>query len=133
MSEPASTQDDGSSFTERRTVARQRALVGAVIVLDNKMSTFECVVRNRSDEGFLLRLPDTIGVPDAFDLLVGIDEHRFRCEVRWRNATDLGVQTVPDTRGKASTATPQDPPEKAALRDMADRLAARFPHLAKKS
>ncbi|MEM6711534.1 MAG: hypothetical protein AAF590_04560 [Pseudomonadota bacterium] len=131
MANSAAIPEDAPPFTDGRKSQRQRALIGAVIVLDNKMSTFECVVRNKSDEGFLIRMVDTRGVPDAFNLRVGIDEDQFRCEVVWRNTTDLGVRIVTDEKHEGTEAAKADDgPE--ALRELADKMAARFPHLAKR-
>jgi hypothetical protein len=41
-------------------------------------------------------VPNPVGIPDEFTLLVEYDKLRRRCRVIWRTATQLGIEFVPD-------------------------------------
>lgn len=75
---------------ERRTALRRRTLKGARIVVNNGYSTFDCIVRNLSETGALLKLASTLGIPDNFDLVFD-DGRRFACTVMRRSSEELGV------------------------------------------
>jgi hypothetical protein len=70
---------------------RQRVLKGAQIVFKGREAVIDCVVRNLSDGGACLNVDSSIGIPDAFDLML---DHAFvgNCRVTWRKATQIGVK-----------------------------------------
>ena len=70
---------------------RHRVLKGAQIVFKGHEAVIDCVVRNLSDGGACLNVDSSIGIPDAFDLMV---DHAFvgNCRVTWRKATQIGVK-----------------------------------------
>jgi hypothetical protein len=70
---------------------RQRTYKGARIFFNGRTSSIDCVIKNLSDTGACLSLPNTIGVPETFDLLQSKDQVRA-CKVIWRNAKQVGVQ-----------------------------------------
>ncbi|MBR0555857.1 PilZ domain-containing protein [Ciceribacter sp. L1K23] len=75
---------------DRRRHVRMRALKAASLILDNKQSTFDCVIRNLSEAGARIALETTINLPDRFFVQLS-DGTRRHCEVRWRLAKELGV------------------------------------------
>lgn len=83
------------SNLERRSTPRHRTLKSGKIVLDNNISVIDCRVRNLSEQGALLKLPTTVGVPDRFVLQIVNEDISVEAVVRWRTGTELGVQFAP--------------------------------------
>ncbi len=77
---------------ERRS-DRQRTYQGAKIIVD-KNSTFNCVIKSRSETGFGLKLGSTIGIPETFMLFDDSTGVSYACEVVWRKRAGLGVKIV---------------------------------------
>ena len=77
---------------ELRKEARLRTLKGGRIVLPNGNSTISCTIRNLSAGGACLELASQLGIPDAFDLIIGEGNVRRPCRVAWRKANRMGVQ-----------------------------------------
>lgn len=76
---------------ERRRYHRNRTLKGGRIVINDGHSTFDCTVRNLSEEGAKLIVTSIIGVPQRFRLTLH-DGRNFDCEVIWHTETELGVR-----------------------------------------
>ncbi len=100
--EPARQAADGTPVTtvisdrqsDRRQQRRQRVLKRAQILLKGIGSTLDCVVRDISPSGALLRVSDYFSAPGEFDLLF-LDTHTVRrVEVRWQIGNDIGVRFV---------------------------------------
>jgi len=77
---------------ELRKEARLRTLKSGRIVLPNGNSTISCTIRNLSAGGACLELASQLGIPDAFDLIIGEGNVRRPCRVAWRKANRMGVQ-----------------------------------------
>lgn len=77
---------------DRRSSPRHRTLKSGKIVPDNHTTVYDCRVRNLSEDGALLKLPSTVGIPDRFELRIVNEDIREMAVVRWRTATELGVQ-----------------------------------------
>lgn len=78
---------------EQRVVPRRKSFIGAKIIVDNN-STFNCLIKTRSEKGFGLKLGSTAGVPDQFTLLDETSGLRHLCQVIWRKKGGLGVQVI---------------------------------------
>lgn len=76
---------------ERRRQHRNRTLKGGRIVLNDGHSTFDCTVRNLSDEGAKLIVTSIIGIPHRFDLALH-DGRVQQCEIIWHTETEIGVR-----------------------------------------
>lgn len=76
---------------ERRRYHRNRTLKGGRIVINDGHSTFDCTVRNLSDEGAKLVVTSILGIPQHFALSM-IDGRTFNCEIIWHTETELGVK-----------------------------------------
>jgi hypothetical protein len=61
-------QPSGSGDMERRRAARRKVLRAAQIVTLDKMSTFDCTVKNLSAIGALITAPSLQDIPDRFYL-----------------------------------------------------------------
>jgi hypothetical protein len=87
-----STQiDQDNKQANRRQVERHRTLKHARIILSNRMSTFDCVIRNISTTGAMLEVPAPMGIPNHFELALGTDIHGPTCMIRWRTDHAIGV------------------------------------------
>jgi hypothetical protein len=76
----------------RRPPPRQRTLKKGRIVFNNRNSTIDCTVRNLSPWGALLLVPNLIGVPDRFDLIIDSDGIEQPARVIWKREGQLGVK-----------------------------------------
>jgi len=78
---------------ERRSTARSRILKGAKIILGTA-SVIDCIVRNVTNTGARIHIPNTVDLPEAFDLTFD-GGYSFRsCRVAWRSITETGVQFI---------------------------------------
>lgn len=76
---------------ERRSTARSRTLKVAKVILGTS-SAIDCVVRNVTNTGARIHIPNTVDLPEAFDLTFE-GGYSFRsCRVVWRLITETGVQ-----------------------------------------
>lgn len=75
---------------ERRQSRRHRVFKGAKIVVGP--STFDCTIRDMSDGGARLRVPESFAAPAQFDLRISDSGEQRRVAVRWQVGIDLGVQ-----------------------------------------
>ncbi len=76
---------------ERRHLPRHRVLKGALVAFGNLTRTYECQVRNLTDEGARLMLTSTLGVPTEFHLLIPTDSRMAPARVMWRTEHEIGV------------------------------------------
>jgi hypothetical protein len=76
---------------EHRKSPRARALKGAKIVFNDGGSVIDCTVRNTSVSGACLDVPSLAGLPNEFDLVVGLQARRH-CRVAWKGTNRIGVQ-----------------------------------------
>lgn len=70
---------------------KRRILLGAKVIFNDRSSIFDCTVRSLSADGAELRMPSTLGVPDAFKLVIKPHDEKFDCQIMWRTETGLGV------------------------------------------
>jgi hypothetical protein len=74
---------------EKRTAQRTRVLKAGMIEFPG--GAFSCMVRNMSNAGAALDVPDLAGIPDEFSLHLPIEGLRFHCRSVWRNERRIGV------------------------------------------
>jgi len=79
---------------ERRENTRRPSYLGGKIVFANKLSTANCIVRNVSSTGFRLAIPNSLVVPDEFELEIPQKQERFQVRVTWRKLDEIGVTVV---------------------------------------
>ena len=79
-------------MVERRKTQRARTLRAGKILLNNKRSVIDCMVRNLSPEGACLLVPSVIGVPPAFDLLIDGEPASRPCKLVWHGENRIGVE-----------------------------------------
>ncbi|KUL97137.1 hypothetical protein DK26_04305 [Bosea sp. WAO] len=78
--------------TERRQHARNRTLIGAQIIFNQRQSTLDCTVRNLSEQGALLVLSDAIATPELFELYFPLKRESRMARARWRDGARQGVE-----------------------------------------
>ena len=81
-------------MNERRDRQRTRILRGAKILVPRNSPVIHCTVQNITSGGACLKLANTYGVPDTFDLTFECGRTRRACRVVWRTADKLGVAFV---------------------------------------
>ena len=62
----------------------------AFIVISEKAPKLECIVKNISEKGAMLRVSTTLGIPHNFDLILEGEKHP--CHSVWRTETNIGVE-----------------------------------------
>jgi hypothetical protein len=78
---------------ERRDNRRSRVLKGVKLVL-GKSSIIDCVARNLTNSGVRIHLPNTVDLPETFDLTFDGGYSFRRCRIVWRSVTEAGVQFI---------------------------------------
>ncbi len=78
---------------ERRKITRTRVLKGAKFLLKNS-SVRDCVVRDLSNAGACVEVPNTIELPEELDLTFDGGRSLRRCRVVWRKISKTGVEFV---------------------------------------
>ena len=76
---------------ERRAIQRTRVLRCAKIIVPRLSSIIHCTVQNITGAGACLKLANTFGVPETFDLTFEHGRTRRQCRVIWRTNDKLGV------------------------------------------
>lgn len=83
---------------ERRTAPRRREVKRGQISfhqlahdLNFSRVSFDCMIRNLSDNGAGLVLENSGRIPEAFDLFIREDGTSRKCRVVWRANHQLGV------------------------------------------
>ena len=110
-------------ITERRQTPRLRSLLGARARYNQKRATLDCVVRNISEGGALIVVPDTVLLPADFELEIAQRQCCYRAHVRWRTGTRIGVSFESD---EASQPAGLSQDEVAMRLRMAERDNARM-------
>jgi PilZ domain len=77
---------------ERRHSLRARMLRAGKIVFNNKSSVIDCMVRNLSRSGACLLVPNVIGVPSTFELLIEGEDASRPCKMIWNDRNRIGIE-----------------------------------------
>ncbi|RWX79192.1 PilZ domain-containing protein [Neorhizobium lilium] len=80
---------------EQRKHQRSKAFLGGRVVFNGSNSSFDCIVKQISVGGALVKVENALSVPESFSLVLS-DGRRFDCEVRWRRINSLGVKFLTD-------------------------------------
>lgn len=76
---------------DRRNVHRGRTYLGGQIAFNQRMSTFDCLVRNMSQNGAKICFQSTVGVPGEFDITIQQKGESRRAKIIWRNEVEAGI------------------------------------------
>ena len=80
---------------ERRKNRRLRTFKGGRVIFGNRLCTFDCVVRDRSERGARLKIVAPEFVPNNFFLNIPKDAFEAEVEVRHRTDDEIGVELSP--------------------------------------
>jgi hypothetical protein len=80
-----------TSVPERRRAVRTRTLIGGKVIFNQRQSTLDCTVRNLSEDGALLVFPDSVALPELFELYFPLKRESRMVRSRWRDAERIGV------------------------------------------
>jgi len=80
-----------TSFPERRRSVRNRTLIGGKVIFNQRQSTLDCTVRNLSEDGALLVFPNSVVLPELFELYFPLKRESRMVRSRWRDAERIGV------------------------------------------
>jgi hypothetical protein len=78
---------------ERRKETRRRTFKAGKIIIAGK-SIIDCMVRSLTYTGASLEVGSSVGIPDAFELSIPVDNLTRKCRVSWRHERRIGVQFV---------------------------------------
>jgi hypothetical protein len=95
---------------DRRNVTRTRMVRSAKIIVPRRSPVIHCTVQNLTSGGACLKLANTYGVPETFELTFEHGRTRRACRVVWRTNEKLGVafaeaEARPDVQPEAEPAT----------------------------
>ena len=76
---------------ERRDVTRTRVSRSAKIILPRRAPMIHCTVQNITSGGACLKLANTYGLPETFELTFEQGRTRRPCRMVWRTNDELGV------------------------------------------
>jgi hypothetical protein len=88
--EPTRYRFGQTTVDDKRAAPRRRVLKTAFIVISEKAPKLECIVKNISEKGAMLRVSTTLGIPHNFDLILEGEKHH--CHSVWRTETNIGVE-----------------------------------------
>lgn len=76
---------------ERRKCSRSRALKSAKLFL-GKSSVFDCVVRDLTNVGARIEIPNAFDLPEKLDITIGGGPLIRTCRLVWRKLNGTGVE-----------------------------------------
>jgi PilZ domain len=95
--------DPKADDEERRDVQRTRVLRSAKIIVPRRSPVIHCTVQNITSGGACLKLANTYGLPDSFDLTFEHGRTRRACRVAWRTNDQVGVTFVEKNKTAADS------------------------------
>lgn len=87
-------------MSEHRVLPRHRTFIKGLIYYNNGLSSTDCIVRDVSEGGGRLEVPESVVIPDAFELYFPNKHERFHARVRWRRAGQIGVTWAAEQSAK---------------------------------
>lgn len=85
---------------ERRRSVRHKSFLRGCVYFNKHRNSFDCLIRDLSDEGARIIFSDTVSVPDVIDLYIPQKEQTVRAHVQWRHGDEIGL-AFPDPIGGA--------------------------------
>jgi len=81
-------------MTERRRSTRRRCLLSCRLEFNNRNSTMDCIMRDKSDGGARLVLDYSQTVPAEFHFISSDHGQRRRARIAWRDETRVGIELL---------------------------------------
>ena len=79
---------------DKRIKPRMRTVLAARVEINNGDSTFDCTVRNLSDTGARIKVEAPHTLPETFQIYIIKSDVRYKCEIKWRTVTEVGVHFI---------------------------------------
>jgi hypothetical protein len=98
-------EDPADENHDRRNVARTRVRRNAKIIVPRRSPIIHCTVQNITDGGACLKVANTSGVPETFELTFEHGRTRRACRVVWRTSDELGVAFLGEETAVADAAS----------------------------
>ncbi len=80
--------------TDKRASDRRRTVLKGRVLFNNRASVFDCTVRDLSDTGAQLTLPDVSALPHEFELEIPSKDILVQAQVMWSRGKNHGVRFV---------------------------------------
>jgi PilZ domain len=90
-------------MNERRRSERRRTYLSGRIVFNERSSTLDCLVRNLSRNGAMLKFSEPMVPRHAIDLCILSRAESLRARVVWRDGARVGVSTALQETGSVIT------------------------------
>jgi len=91
---------------DRRALKRTRVLRAAKIIVPRRSPVIHCTVQNITSAGACLKVANTHGLPETFDLTFEHGRTRRACRVVWRTDDKLGVAFQGEATAHETEAAP---------------------------
>ena len=86
------SQDTSENNDEHRSEFRRRTLKSGKIVFNDQKSVFDCTIRNLSETGCQIIVPNQKDIPMSFELHLISSGEKYQCEIIWRKSNKAGVK-----------------------------------------
>jgi PilZ domain len=91
-------------MAERRRSLRQKSFLRGCVYFNKRRNSFDCLIRDMSDEGARIVFSEAVSVPDVVDLYIPQKEQTVRAHVQWRHGDEIGL-AFPDALRAAEGTT----------------------------
>lgn len=78
-------------MSELRQSSRVKSFLRGEIVYANGASRTECTIRDISEVGARIQIPDSVTVPETFELVIPQKGQHERSRIVWRRGSEIGV------------------------------------------
>jgi len=78
--------------TENRAERRRRALKSGNVLFNGGYMSYACTIRNLTDNGAMVEMETTGGIPTEFDFRIKGDARRYKAKIIWREPRKMGLQ-----------------------------------------
>jgi diguanylate cyclase (GGDEF)-like protein len=118
---------EDTAMEERRRTPRTRSLRAGKVLLNDRRSVIDCVVRNLSQGGACVQVASIVGIPAVFELLIDGERESRACTTVWQAHNRIGVafrareappEPERDAGAKPNSAAEHAPAEPAVARDL---------------
>ena len=101
--QPGKQTESRIAMIERRELVRHKTFIKGRIYFNNRLSSLDCIVRDVSEKGARLQVPESVALPDAFELYLPNKDEHFRAQAQWRKGDQLGVSWTPEAAFRPKT------------------------------
>ena len=117
--QPEEQTESRIAMIERRALVRHKTFIKGRIYFNNRLSSVDCIVRDMTENGARLQVPESVAVPDSFEIYLPNKDEQFRAQVQWRKSDQIGVSWMSESafRQKADSGGGQND------RSLMDRVA----------